>query len=572
MTNNLTSNILQDQVAAESEPKELQTARNALLQNLLNGSLILATILFFINLYGSIQNYNYVASGLIFASFAGMFLITFVRTLPFHFRVSMLAGGYLLVGFISLVQSGLNANGLLFFLISVLIIGILEPKRYWLFPVSIIAVSISILGFLIQSQVIHTGNFIVANNSLIYWVAISVNFLYIVFLLSFTITQFFQNLQKQISDISIKNTELTAESDAQIAKISEFEKMLDRRKSRLVTTRQISRELSQHNDLDKLLHDSVDLIRSQLGYYHAGIFLADERNENAILRAATGEAGRLMLERKYRLRIRDEGIVSQVISRGEARSAFDVESNPAQSINPVLPNTRSEMAVPLRVGTRVLGALDVQSDRVEAFSEDDVDVLQSIADQLSTAIDKTMQIQVLTQKVNDLEEGYRSYTRGIWQSHLKGSKKQLNYVYRQDTLGTDLVKSEIADDALLKGEPVMSQVIENNDENAESEIAVPITLRNQVLGVLNIKCKGKTVPNEMAALVNNASDRLALALENARLLEQIQERAEREHTVGEISTKVRAAADIDTILRTTVAELGKSLGIDEIRIQLKSAE
>jgi erythromycin esterase-like protein len=89
---------------------------------------------------------------------------------------------------------------------------------------------------------------------------------------------------------------------------------------------------------------------------------------------------------------------------------------------------------------------------------------------------------------------------------------------------------------------------------------------------LNIKYKGKTVPSEMVALVNNASDRLALALENARLLEQIQERAEREHLVSDISTKVRTAADIDTILRTTAAELGKSLGIDEVRIQLKPGE
>jgi GAF domain-containing protein len=561
------------QETVEEEPKELREAKKGLLQNLLNGSLILATILFFINLYGALQTTDFFAAAIIMAAYASVFLITFVRTLPYHARVWILASGFFVIGFVSIVQSGMNANGLLYFLVSVMIIGVLEPKRYWLFPVAIIAVSISLLGFLIQSGILNTGKFIISNNSAMYWVAISVNFLYIVFLISVTITQFYQNLGKLITSTSEKSDSLVSDNRNLVLKLAEFEKMSDRRKSRLVTTRQIARELSQQSDLDKLLHDSVELIRSQLGYFHAGIFLTDDRNENAILRAATGEAGRQLLEKKHRLRIRDEGLVGYVISRGEARTAFDVGDDSVKIISPALPNTRSEMAVPLRVGNRIFGALDVQSDQIEAFNEEDIDVLQSISDQLAVAIDKTAQLQTLKQKVNDLEDGYRSYTRGIWQAHLKGSKKQLNYVYKQDTLGTDYQKSDIGDDALLRGEPIVgSPKAAADSEDMESEVAVPITLRNQSLGVLNIKYKGKTVPAEMVALVNNASDRLALALENARLLEQIQERAEREHLVSDISTKVRTAADIDTILRTTAAELGKSLGIDEVRIQLKSGE
>jgi len=565
--------IAPDQEIVEEEPKELRDAKKTLLQNLLNGSLILATILFFINLYGAIQSMDFFAAAVVMAAYASVFLITFVRTLPYHARVWILASGYFIIGFVSLVQSGMNANGLLYFLISVMIIGILERKRYWIFPVAIIAVSISILGFLIQSGIINTGKFIISNNSAMYWIAISVNFLYIVFLISVTFTQFYQNLGKLITSTSEKSETLVSDNQNLALKLAEFEKMSDRRKSRLVTTRQIARELSQQSDLDKLLHDSVELIRSQLGYFHAGIFLTDDRNENAILRAATGEAGRQLLEKKHRLLIRDEGLVGYVISRGEARTAFDVSDDSVKIISSALPNTRSEMAVPLRVGNRIFGALDVQSDQIEAFNEEDIDVLQSISDQLAVAIDKTAQLQTLKQKVSDLEEGYRSYTRGIWQAHLKGSKKQLNYVYKQDTLGTDYQKSDIVDDALLRGEPIIAapKAVEDSEE-MESEVAVPITLRNQSLGVLNIKYKGKTVPSEMVALVNNASDRLALALENARLLEQIQERAEREHLVSDISTKVRTAADIDTILRTTAAELGKSLGIDEVRIQLKPGE
>jgi GAF domain-containing protein len=568
-----TSDLSFDQTAAQPEPKELVEAKNLLLQNILNGSLILATILFFINLYGAIQSLDYFRAVAIVVAFALMFLVTLVKSLPYHVRVSLVSAGYLIVGLISLIQSGLNANGLLYFLISVLIIAILEQKMFWIFPISAIAVIISILGFLIDRGVVNTGDFVVESNTVIFWISVSVNFLYIVFLLSTVLSGFLQSLEKLITKTTSKSDELVTENQNLSQRLTEFEKMSDRRKSRLVTTRQISRELSSESDLDKLLHDSAELIRSQLGYYHTGIFLTDDRNENAILRAATGEAGRLMLERKHRIRIRDEGIVGYVIARGEPRIAFDVAEDSVHLLNPSLPNTRSEMAIPLRVGDRILGALDIQSDQIDAFSEEDVDVIQSIADQLATAIDKIIQIQLLKQKVSDLEEGYRSYTKGLWQAHLKGSKKQLSYVYKQDTLGTDYQKSETAEDALLRGEPIIAApTTPENVEDIESEVAVPITLRNQTLGVMNIKTKGKTVPAEMVDLLNNASNRLALALENARLLEQIQERAEREHLVGEISAKVRASTDIDTILRTTVSELGKSLGIDEVRIQLKSGE
>ncbi len=567
------SDLSFDQTIEQPESKELVAEKNLLLQNILNGSLILATILFFINLYGAIQSLNYFRVVVIVIAYSLMFLITLVRNIPYHVRVSMISVGYLTVGLVSMIQSGLNANSLLYFLISVLIIAILESGYFWIFPLSTIAVVISIIGYLINRGVINTGDFIIESNSLIFWISVCVNFLYIVFLLSITFSKFFQSLQNLISVTGKENEELSIVNQNLSERLNDFEKMSDRRKSRLVTTRQISRELSTESDLDKLLLDSVELIRSQLGYYHAGIFLSDDRNENAILRAASGEAGRLMLERKHRIRIREEGIVGFVISRGEPRIAFDVAEDSVHLLNPALPNTRSEMAVPLRVGDRILGALDIQSDQINAFSEEDVDVIQSISDQLATAIDKIIQIQLLKQKVSDLEEGYRSYTRGLWQAHLKGSKKQLSYVYKEDTLGTDFQKSETAEDALLRGEPIITTPESSeNTEDVESEVAIPITLRNQTLGVMNIKTRGKTVPADMVDLLNNASNRLALALENARLLEQIQERAEREHLVSEISAKVRASTDIDTILRTAVSELGKTLAIDEVRIQLKSGE
>ena len=200
-------------------------------------------------------------------------------------------------------------------------------------------------------------------------------------------------------------------------------------------------------------------------------------------------------------------------------------------------------------------------------------MLQSVADQLAAVIDKTKQIQQLKNSVAFLEESYRSYTQGAWRSHLKGTKEQLNYAYIQNTLETEFEQPKISEEAAISGEAIIAPAdSEHNPQKDEAIMAVPIILRDQVLGVLNIKYQGADIPADLASLVSNAADRLALALENARLLEEIQERADREHLIGDISSKLRSATDIDSILRTTVAELGKSLGIDEVRIQLKSAD
>ena len=552
---------------------EIKKANELLLQNLLNGSLILGTILVFINLYYAIQTGSFISATLILTTFGVLFLATFARSLAYQFRVVILSLCYFLAGTFSLIQLGLNANGVLYFLVSVLLLGLLLSRRFWIFSIILIAVTVAAIGVLIQIGIIKIGTFIVASSSILYWISVSVNLIFLIFLITAPLTQYLQKLRSSIVSTYQKNDSIQNENQVLSGKLLDFENTLDRRRSRLVTTRQISREVSQQTNLDSLLHDSVDLIRSQLGYYYAGIFLNDERNENTFLRAATGEIGKSLMERNYRLRIRDEGIVGLVITHGEARVSFDIAASSLHNQTLILPNTKSELAVPLRVGQRVIGALDVQSDRTEAFGEEDMDILQGIADQLSTVIDKTAQITVLKQNIQSLEEGYRSYTQGVWQTHLKDSKKQLSYVYSENSLGTEFDKSTISDDALLRGEVIIAPASSagNPDEN-ESIVAVPIILRDQVLGVLNIKYKGKNVPTDLVALVNNASDRLALALENARLLEQIQERAEREHLVGDISAKVRAASDIDTILRTAATELGRSLGIDEVRIQLKTAE
>lgn len=551
---------------------ELIKLRKQSLQNIANGSLILATILFFINLFVAIQLSNLVMGIVVFALYACCFFAAFMQSFPLKLRAWLLSATFFGTGILSIISQGINANGVLYFFTCILLLAVLMDNREWIWGIIGSAIALSILGILIGYNVIHQGIFVVQSNSPLYWASIVIFMLFITYLITSTITRILQSLQKTLISVYDIDQEIKQRDQNLTSQIASLEIELDRRRSRLIAARQIAREISQTSDLNTLLRESVELVRNQFGFSHTGIFLKDAKSEFAVLRAATGEAGKTMLARKHKLKIRDEGIVGYVVARGEVRISSDVGEDAVHYKNPLLPATRSEMAIPLRTAQGVIGALDIQSDKANAFTAEDVEIIQTIADQLAVAIDKAQQISQLKQSILELEEGYRTFTSGAWRAHLRGSRKKINFVYNKDHVSEANQPVPLYKEAISSGKLVTAQFSETNDESGQGVlVSVPIKLRDQILGVMNLKYAGKNLPSDLKNLMNTASDRLAIALENARLLEQIQEQAETEHVVTDIANKVRSSADIDTILRTTALELGKSMGIDEVRIQLKTS-
>jgi two-component system cell cycle sensor histidine kinase/response regulator CckA len=188
-------------------------------------------------------------------------------------------------------------------------------------------------------------------------------------------------------------------------RVAERTRDLERRTAQLQVAAEVARDAVTAHNLDDLLSSAVDLVRERFGYYHAGIFLLDRPGEYAVLRAATGEAGRQMLEAEHKLKVGEVGIVGYVTGSGRSRVSLDVGADAVHFENPSLSRTRSEMALPLKVGGRVIGALDVQSIHEAAFDEDDVATLQIMADQLAVAIERT---QLFEQTQATLEQRLRA--------------------------------------------------------------------------------------------------------------------------------------------------------------------
>jgi GAF domain-containing protein len=159
-----------------------------------------------------------------------------------------------------------------------------------------------------------------------------------------------------------------------------------RRSIQLQTAAEVSRAAGSILEPDELTQQVVDLVRERFDLYYVGLFLVDKDAEWAVLRAATGNAGRLQIEQGHKLNVDGESMVGWCVANARARIAQDVGKETTRFVNPLLPETRSEMALPLISRGQVIGAMTIQSAQAAAFSEDDISVLQTMADQLANAI------------------------------------------------------------------------------------------------------------------------------------------------------------------------------------------
>lgn len=181
------------------------------------------------------------------------------------------------------------------------------------------------------------------------------------------------------------------------------EEALQRRNTYLAVSSEIGRLVTSTLDVNTIFSRTVNLIRERFGFYHASIFIVEETGFNAILREAAGQASGEM-KQPHMIPVASTSIVGKVTAEGRAVIVNNTELEPLYKPNPFLPNTRAEAAIPLRVGNRIIGALDIQADSIDAFREDEVSVLQTLADQVAVAIDNARSYELAQQAMTEMRE------------------------------------------------------------------------------------------------------------------------------------------------------------------------
>jgi GAF domain-containing protein/HAMP domain-containing protein len=319
-----------------------------------------------------------------------------------------------------------------------------------------------------------------------------------------------------------------------------LESQVAERTAQLAAVNEVGRAASAILDPDELIEKVVNLITDRLGHYYSALFIVEPTGKWAELQSATGEAGRVLRESRHRLEVGGRSMVGTAIDQKQACIALDIGEEPVRFDNPILPYTHSEIALPLIVGNRVLGALDVQSTKQEAFGRQDVETLQNMASQVAIALENARLFQETRERLQEVQTVQRQYLREAWSS--QATRENLEYGVGDETVSEH-----------------------------DTALNVPLTLRDQTIGQITLTGDTEWSPEERV-WVESVATQTAIALENARLTEEGREQANLERTVAEITTKIWSANTIDGILHTAAKEIGRALNLSEATIELQGEE
>lgn len=342
----------------------------------------------------------------------------------------------------------------------------------------------------------------------------------------------------------------------------------------LQATSDVGQVLSQILDMDDMLARAVELIYARFNHYHVQIFLVSDGGDQAVLVASTGEVGKRLLSRGHQLTVGSQSVIGQVVLRGAPVLVSDTQQEAVYYANELLPETRAELALPIREGNQTIGALDIQSVQPNAFGKADLQALQIMADLLATAIRNARLFRQQGQTLRDNDRLYRDaeanlreiqrlnqqLTRSAWQEYQSDTRAATGITLERDRLTSG---SDWSDPLIRAGQE--GRIIAG--EGAPGTVAVPVVLRGEVIGAIEVEAGTETSP-ETVEMVQAVAQRLALSLENARLYEATLEAAAQEQRINDIAARFQSVLTVDELLRITLAELSETLGAESGSIRL----
>jgi GAF domain-containing protein len=326
-------------------------------------------------------------------------------------------------------------------------------------------------------------------------------------------------------------------------------KQLENRTKKLHAIAEVTSTATLLRNFENLISITTSIISDRLEYYHVGIFLLDEQRQYAILRSANTEGGLRMLARGFKLPVGQLGIVSSVAQTGRPRIAFNAGKDAIFFNNPDLAETQSELALPLKSGDEIIGVLDIQSVEHNDFTEDDISVLSILADQVAIALQNALLFEESQRALREANVESLQTSRRAWKEYAEAVQTK-GYRY-------DGIKSEPLKDVRLSS-------------GQNDPLLIPIQLRGQTIGRLKLSTTDprREWTDDELIMVSATAERVALALEGARLLDEAQKRATREAFLSDVAAKLSTSFQLDSILRDTVQELGQTLKNSTVTFQL----
>jgi GAF domain-containing protein len=509
------------------------------------------------------------SGGIGFTLLPTLIAYTLTRGKAYRAGIFLFAISYNAVAYISMIGEGADADPALLILIYVPL-GLLVASTFLSPAVVFLLTGLNISGLLIaQALGASVPDLIIES------VMITLIGLLLILLARFRDAQELlrfdeiRTANRKLADITANLEQRVEERTLELAGAN---KQAVSRASQLQAITELSETIAEFQELNEILPATTRLINEYFGFYHVGIFLIDAAREYAILQAANSSGGKRMLQRNHRLRL-GTGVVGFAAQSGQPRIALDVGADAVYFDNPDLPETRSEAALPLRSRTETIGILDVQSTEAGAFTHEDLQILTTLANQVTIALENARLLTETRAALAQVQEVYDEFTRAEW-SRTIARAEQPGFRYhagRIEMMETALGSPEVIH-AVQKGEIATGST--NGSEPKRSTMAIPVKVRGETIGVIHVESNdpSRAWRADDISLVQAVAERAAFAMENARLFQDARRRAAKEQTISEATTRISSALNLENILLTTAEELERVLGGSEVLIRFQGKE
>jgi len=486
----------------------------------------------------TVSKIELIAFGTIYLSL----IIVTITPSPYHVKAgTVIVAGYF-AGLYTLVRFGPWSDATIFFLVAVILATLLYDNYFdrWVFAFSAIGIIvISTLNIAGRFNVMEQG--LPPVNSSI-WLTYIVDYLALATISLWAITLLkneFKRIAEQFKTALIFANKNRADLEQHV---NERTTILTKKSEQLRTVSYITRQTAEAQDLASVLDLVVNLVTDQFGFYHAGIFLMNEAGNEVILQSASSDGGKRMIQKGHSFRVGEKSIVGFTVAEKKTRIALDVGTDAVFFNNPDLPTTRSEMALPLLFQDRVLGVIDIQSEQPQAFSVDDIDVLQALADQVANSIENMRLLEEAQTALMQIETLTTVRTRDAWYQKMKEGRLAYSYT------------------------PLGMQASKILDES-DNTLNIPVHIRGQKIGSISLVRKNNVPWNKIDIdMITEIAYQTGLAVDNVRLVEDATERARQEQTVGELATRFSQSTDIDSLLQIAARELGQVADVAEVSV------
>lgn len=475
--------------------------------------------------------------------YMGLVAIT-VLPVPYSIRAVVLLLMPFAVGVNAILSWGPWADGNIFLLACITLASLLIDRRVDIVALFASTIFIIALATLQQIGIYHFSASAVPATSLADWFTYCVDLLIIGIILIVALGQFKNAFAQVIKDMQLAFDALTAERMQLEENVLKRTDELEAQTTQLRTASTVAKAMAEIQNISELLDSVTKLTSEKFGFYHVGLYILDEQKRTAFLQAASSAAGKQLIGQAFRVESDRRNLINRVVTQNRHIIISDSDgTNFIQDAN--FPLTRSRMLLPLAVRGNILGILDIHSEQPQVFSNQDAEILQSLADLVAISFDNARLINETKSLVSQLEMNTNVQTERTW----KKLTSRQRPAYQYTPAGV---------------RPVFS----TNKKDSDDGLHIPLVLHGQKIGLIKLKRKGEAShwSEKERVLVEKIADQIALALENSRLVDEAQKNALRDQMIANVSTRVRETLDIESVVRTAATELRRAFDLKEAEV------